>query len=88
MTDDLKAFGVLARDNRNGRISVDHVGEVHELAVHLARKRSLEKTGANRSRDVADRYRGIELAFTAIGKSNRYHFEILGKVTGIKKVRT
>src|SRR4029453_13368394 len=83
VTDDLEAFGVFLRDDRELRIVVDDVGSVDDLAVDLAGGRRLGEAGTDGRRDVLDGDRRVVLAYRAVGKCDGNH-DVLAMQGGLK----
>ena len=74
VTNQLKSFGVLCRDDGNVGIRLNNVRQIDELVVNLAGKSSLGKAGTDRCSNVTHRERSFVLANGTVGQSDGKHF--------------
>ena len=73
VADDFQAFLIFWRNDLQGRVTVDQVTGINQLAVDLAGHRSLGQTRTNGLRHLEYGYRVFERTLTAVGKSNDGH---------------
>ncbi len=75
VADDVEAFGVALGEDGNGRVAVDDVRSVDDLAVDLAGERRLRESGTDRRGDVGNGERSIVVSDGAVGELDVGHGE-------------
>ena len=71
--DQFKRFRVLAGDEADGGVAVEHGGEVGELAVHAHGDGGLGEAGADGGRHLRARDRTVEAAHGSVGQGDGGH---------------